>query len=113
MSYFLRIAALVGLITGIFLIVSSFEEKSSILVENTQGKGVLFMDGLYQSGNSFCFTPESSTNYNLALVGDNSRQNIQVSKSNEVSIGQSEGENLGMKVSKVSQKTLENDPKCQ
>lgn len=113
MSYLIRILAIVGLLAAILLIVSTFEEKGSILVESSNSNGTLFLNGLFESGDSFCFKPENSTDYNVALVGNASRQNILVSKSNEINIGKSEGENLGLKVTKISQKTLENDPRCQ
>lgn len=112
MSYFIRIIIIISLFVGILLIISSFEEKSSILVKNTEESGILFMNGLYEPGDSFCFTPESSTEYNIALNADYGRQNIQVSKTNEITISQSQGEDLGLEVSKISNKTLENESIC-
>lgn len=112
MSYIIRILIIISLFAGIFLIISSIEEKSSILVENTSASGILFMNGLFQPGDSFCFTPESSSDYNIALVSDDSRENIQVSKTNQINISKSEGDSLGLNVSKISLKTLEKDDRC-
>lgn len=112
MSYLIRILIIIGLIGVIFLIISSMEEKSSILVENSSESGLIFMNGLFHNGDAFCFTPESNTSYNIALVSDQSRQNVLVSKTNEINIGKTEGDNLGLKVSKISKKTLETDSRC-
>jgi hypothetical protein len=112
MSYLIRVLIIIGLILSILLIISSIEEKSSILVKSSQGSGILYMNGLYEAGDAFCFTPESNTDYNIALNLDNTRQNIQVSKTNEITISKSQGENLGLEVSKISNKTLENETIC-
>lgn len=113
MSYLIRLIIIASLIIGIFLIIASFEDKNSVLVENTSQAGVLFMNGLYQPGDTFCFTPQNGESYNIALVEGDSRQNIQVSKNNEINISSSEGENLGLKTSMISEQSLKEEDACQ
>jgi hypothetical protein len=67
---------------------------------------------LYEAGDAFCFTPENGESYNIALSKDDSRQNIQISKHNEVSISTSQGEDLGLKATLISDKDLQQSP-CQ
>jgi hypothetical protein len=102
MSYLIRIAIVALLIFGIFSIASSFEGKESIFVENTSEAGILFLNGTFKPDNAFCFTPVQGETYNIALTKDNTRQNIQVSKTDSLSISPSEGENLGLKVKPIS-----------
>ncbi len=109
MSYLIRLVLFGSLLAAIFLIVSSFEDQNSIFVENTSESGVLFMNGLYQPGDSYCFTPENGQSYNIALSRDNTRQNIQVSKNTEITISSSEGEDLGLRVRTISDKDLESN----
>lgn len=96
-----RILLLIIIVVLALLVVNKFQDRGTVMVE-TNEKGVVFLDGIYKSKSPFCFTPNEGEEYNVALVIDNLRENIVVTKRGNVQISSSQGDDLGLSVKLVS-----------
>lgn len=103
-----RIVLVISIIILATLIFMKFQDKSAIQISKNTSSGIIFLDGIYQPNPPICLIPEEGKSYNIALVQDGSRQNIQIIKNTNIQISPSEGDDLGLSVKLISQK----DPIC-
>ena len=104
-----RLLLLVIILVLSVILVGKLQDKNAVLINRTGTEGVVFIDGIYQQNLPFCLVPEQGKNYNIALVQDGSRQNIQIQKNDRIQISNSEGDSLGLSVKLI----YTNDSICQ
>lgn len=93
--------ASVLIVLGFLVYKSDNGVKDTVHVSAKNG-GTLFLNGISQQIPEFCFKPELDTDYNLALVSRNGRQNVDIKFNGNLLIGSPDGEDLGLKVKGVS-----------
>lgn len=108
MKTILKLAAVVAFALALFIFIPADNGAKDTVYVSAKDGGILFLNGISKTTPEFCFKPELDTDYNLALVSRNGRQNVDIKFNGTLSIGSPDGDSLGLKVRGISsEKALE------